>query len=69
MNTPWIKIKHLDDSYKIFFTVKSSKKMFDLASDELKNVVDEQINICKEEIKKWNRLLDEQTKWIESREN
>jgi hypothetical protein len=68
MKKPWITIKHLNDEYKIFFSVNNTPRIFDLCSDELRKTVENKISECKEEIEVWNSLLNTQKQWIESRE-
>ena len=42
--------------------------MFDLASEELTNAIEDKINTRKEEIKMWTSLLKTQAQWIKLRE-
>ena len=64
---PWLRIDHMDGTQKVFFTVDSTSKCFDMASFELTEAITKKINDCQQEIAEWNQLLQIQKEWTNAK--
>ena len=64
MEKKWVRINHVDGTQKVFFMVRTRPKCFDMASSELTEQIEENIQRCQEEIALWEELLEHQKDWI-----
>jgi len=65
----WMRINHADGTQKVFFTVNTQPRCFDMSSAELTNEINKKVQACQNEIDMWEDLLEAQKEWIDAKKS